>query len=108
MGIQWANLWKAFTWLAGTARPRILLTVWEIGLWVIPASLSVGGMGFFGILGSVGGFLVGSGASFLLHELLFIPYGEWVVGISCAPEGAPLGLTPGFISTLERWTGPIV
>jgi hypothetical protein len=98
--IRWRNLWEQFHLAPGTARPRILLALWQI--WLMTAA-GVGGV-YFGWVGVAGGFAV----AWLSHELLFIAYAERVVGLQemdMFPFDRPYS-KPSFVPTIERWTGP--
>lgn len=96
--MTWENLIKAFQFVPGTARPRILLTAWEAFLGVI---CWAGGY-WWGVWG-LGGLLV----AFILHEVGFKAWVTKVVGILDAEDGDQVGFHWRAILTLERWTGPV-
>jgi hypothetical protein len=98
--IKWTNLWHQFQLAPGTAKPRILLSLWQI--WLMTAA-GVGGV-YFGWVGVAGGFAV----AWISHELFFIAYAEKVVGLpelDQFPYSAPYS-HPSYVPTIERWTGP--
>ena len=93
--IQWANLWKIFFFIPGTARPRLILTAWEAFLGII--------LWLVGFTMPWWGLFIGMAVAFLIHELFFIPFALYVAKV---PE-ADVYKTPGFTACLERWTGPV-
>ena len=93
--IAWSNLWKAFVLKPGTARPRMLLTLWEAMLGVICWAA--------GHWLPWWGLAVGLLSAFWLHELMFQAYAERIARV---PE-ADVYRVPGYVACLERWTGPV-
>lgn len=97
--MAWDNLWKAFRFIPGTARSRILLALWELILGLI--------VGVATLVQAVLGLLLGLSIAFVVHELLFKFWVNTVVGIEDADEGDVVGRDPKAILTLERWIGKV-
>lgn len=99
--MKWTNLWHVFQFAPGTFRPRFLLFLWEISLW-----LEVFAGGYLCAVHSFWWALLALTA-FERHELLFIHYVEKVVKLrqyDYYPYDRP-GSQPSYTAALERWTG---
>ena len=90
--VRWSNLVKAFQ---GLTRARMLLVIWEAFLGAI--------LWISGSLLPWWGLAVGYAVAFLAHELFFMVWAERIARI---PE-ADVYRVPGYVATLERWTGPV-
>ena len=90
--MRWSNLLKAFQMITGA---RLLLLAWEALLGAI--------LWASGFLLPWWGVAAGYAIAFLLHELCFMAYAERIARL---PE-ADVYRTPGYVATLERWTGPV-
>lgn len=101
--IRWSNLINQFRLAPGTARYRIPLSLWQVGL--MTAS-GVGGC-LWSWWGALGGFVV----AWLAHELFFMAFAERVVGLQeldyvyWRPSGYP---KPCYVPTIERYYGPFI
>lgn len=76
-----------------------MLTVWQLGLVALPATLGHW-WGWWG----VGGGIVGG---FLAHELAFAAYAKWVAGTPIMNDGDVVGVAHRADYTYERWIGPV-
>ena len=94
-GIQWVNLVKMFQRLTVG---RLVLVGWEVILWGIVAAGSrwIPGPWWMAIPASMG-------LALLIHELFFMMWAERVARV---PEAVVYRI-PGYVATLERWTGPV-
>lgn len=107
--IKWSNLWNQFRLAPGTARYRIPLSLWQVGLMLASGAALLVYVGFS--WARLGVMLGGFAGAWLAHELLFIAFAERVVGLRqldfeyWRPEGY---LRPCYIPQIERFFGAMI
>ena len=100
---------------------RILLTLWEFGLWwtvgtlvammILTWAVIDGGWDLRNRLwkplvkGWLAGLVAGTLLALAAHELLFPAYAKLIGVVECWGPSCVVGETPGYIPELERWTG---